>query len=280
MTSAGMLSNSMLAIENAPTSQPARVHDTHGAGAFLPFSSIICNWPSPDLPVQLRALGATRPELAVVMVGANDVIERTPPQVAAAFLEDTVRELRARGTEVVVGTCPDLGTIRPLAQPLRAYARRLSRQMAKAQTVAVVSAGGRSVSLGDLLGPMFTSRLELFSADGFHPSAEGYGEATRAVLPSCLDALGLRTRSRSASAFTTRRVKPVAKAAAQAVTHPGTEVAGAERFGRTENRRGPLAQLRRRLPRRRRTAVMDAQQAEQATPVQAAPPRLIGDSNA
>jgi hypothetical protein len=94
------------------------------------------------------------------------------------------------------------------------------------------------------------SRRELFSDDQFHPSAAGYAEAARAVLPSCLDELGLRTRARSASTFTTRRVKTAKKAAAQAVAHPGSEVAGAERFGRREGRRGPFAQLRRRRPRR------------------------------
>jgi hypothetical protein len=83
-----------------------------------------------------------------------------------------------------------------------------------------------------------------------------------------LDALGLRTKARSASTFTTQRVKPVAKAAAQAVSHPGTEVAGAERFGRTENRRGPLARLRRRLPGRHRSPSAEARQAEQAVPVE------------
>jgi lysophospholipase L1-like esterase len=218
---------------------------------------------SPDLPGQLDALGRAELELAIVMIGANDVIERRAPDDVVRHLADTVRTLRARGAEVVVCTCPDLGTIRPIAQPLRAYARRLSRRMAKAQTVAVVEAGGRTVSLGDLLGPLFTSREELFAADRFHPSAAGYVEAANAVLPSCLDALGLRTRARSASPFTTRRVKPVAKAAAQAAARPGTEVAGAERFGRTENRRGRLAQLRRRLPRRNRPSTA----AEQAVPV-------------
>jgi lysophospholipase L1-like esterase len=217
---------------------------------------------TPDLPVQITALGTARPELAIIMVGANDCIERTPPSVAVPYLQDVVRALRTLGAEVVVGTCPDLGTIRPLAQPLRAYARRLSRNMARAQTVAVVQAGGRTVSLGDLLGPLFTSRLELFSADRFHPSAAGYAEAANAMLPSCLDALGLRTRARSAGAFT-GRVKPVARAAAQAVNRPGTEVAAAERFGRTSDRRGPLAQLQRRLPRRRRPRTSP----EQATPV-------------
>src|SRR3954468_8549716 len=204
---------------------------------------------SPDLGVQVDALGRRRPELAVIMIGANDVTEGTKPSVAVPYLEDAVRRLRALGAEVIVGTCPDLGTIRPLAQPLRAYARHLSRRMAREQTVAVVRAGGRTVSLGDLLGPLFMERLDFFSEDRFHPSASGYEAAAGALLPSALDALGIRTRSRSASAFTTRRVKTARKAAAQAVAHPGAEVAGAERFGRSEGRRGPFAQLRRRRAR-------------------------------
>jgi lysophospholipase L1-like esterase len=221
---------------------------------------------SPDLGVQIDALGRKRPDLAVIMVGANDVTEGTKAVEAVPYLEDAVSRLRSLGAEVVVGTCPDLGTIRPLAQPLRAYAHRQSRKMAREQTVAVVRAGGRTVSLGDLLGPQFMTNLDLFSEDRFHPSAAGYAAAAEAVLPSCLDALGLRTRARSASAFTTRRVKTAKKAAAQAVAHPGTEVAGAERFGRSEGRRGPFAQLRRRRPRRRARTSHEA-----AVPVSAGP---------
>ena len=176
---------------------------------------------SRELPAQVVALGRRRPELAIVMIGANDVTARTAPSVAVPFLADTVRDLRTLGAEVVVGTCPDLGTIRPIAQPLRAYARRLSRKLAREQTVAAVEAGGRTVSLGDLLGPLFMTHLEYFAEDRFHPSAAGYAEAAHAVLPSALDALGLQTRARSASTFTTRRVKPVARAAAQAAARPG-----------------------------------------------------------
>lgn len=205
---------------------------------------------SSELPPQLLALEGRHPDLAVIMIGANDVTSRIAPAVAVGYLAEAVRSLRAKGAEVVVSTCPDLGTIRPLPQPLRAFARRLSRRMAKAQTVAAVEAGARSVSLGDLLGPMFMTNRDLFAEDRFHPSAAGYAEAASAVLPSCLDALGLATRARSASTFTTRRVKPIARAAAQAAARPGSEVAPAERFGRSENRRGGLAQLRRRLLRR------------------------------
>ncbi|MFN2519155.1 MAG: SGNH/GDSL hydrolase family protein [Jatrophihabitantaceae bacterium] len=202
------------------------------------------------LGAQIDELGTARPELAVIMIGANDVTHRIKPAQAARHLGAAVHRLRERDVEVVVGTCPDLGTIRPLAQPLRAYARRLSRTLAVAQTVAVVGAGGRTVSLGDLLGPLFASSRDMFSDDQFHPSAAGYAAAADALLPSALDELGLGTRARSASPFTTRLPKPVAKAAAQAAARPGTEVAGTDLYGEPVGRRGPWAQLRRRRPRK------------------------------
>jgi len=52
--SAGTLSNSILATEKPPTSQPARVNGTHGAGAVLPVSDSICGLPSPAIAVQYR----------------------------------------------------------------------------------------------------------------------------------------------------------------------------------------------------------------------------------
>jgi hypothetical protein len=122
--------------------------------------------------------------------------------------------------------------------------------MSKAQTIAVVDAGGRTVSLGDILGPLFATQRELFSDDQFHPSAAGYAQAAQALLPSALDALGMGTRARSASTFLTRRPKPLAKAAAQAATRPGSEVAGAARQGASGHRRGTWAQLRVRRPRK------------------------------
>jgi lysophospholipase L1-like esterase len=202
------------------------------------------------LGAQVDELGDARPELAVIMIGANDVTHRIKNAEAVRHLETAVRRLRMRDIEVVVGTCPDLGTIRPLAQPLRAYARHLARSLAKDQTVAVVGAGGRTVSLGDLLGPLFASSADMFSDDRFHPSAAGYQAAANALLPSALDELGLGTRARSASTFTTRLPKPVSRAAAQAAARPGTEVAASDRYGETTGRRGPWAQLRRRRPRK------------------------------
>ena len=192
-----------------------------------------------------------RPDVAVIMIGANDVTHRIDKAIAVRHLETTVRRLRELGTEVVVGTCPDLGTIQPIPQPLRLLGRRWSRDLAAAQTVAVVEAGGRTVSLGDLLGPEFSERPhEMFSADRFHPSPAGYARAAAALLPSVYAALGVwgaeAPGGRHPDARRGEGVGPVAVAAQYAVRDPGTEVSATEIAGQSRGPRGRWAMLLRR----------------------------------
>ncbi|MFF3347601.1 SGNH/GDSL hydrolase family protein [Streptomyces sp. NPDC002779] len=188
------------------------------------------------------------PDICVIMVGANDVTHRMPPTRSVRCLATAVRRLRTAGAEVVVGTCPDLGTIEPVQQPLRWLARRVSRQLAAAQTIGVVEQGGRTVSLGDLLGPEFAANpRELFGPDSYHPSAEGYATAAMAVLPTVCAALGLWPADEERPDVSRREgFLPVARAAAEAASEAGTEVAAAMPSGP----RGPWALLKRRRRRR------------------------------
>ena len=78
-----------------------------------------------------------------------------------------------------------------MPHPLRELARQWSRRLAAAQTIAVVEAGGRSVSLGLLLGPSFAAPGELFGRDRFHPSVAGYASMVAALLPSVAAAAGV-----------------------------------------------------------------------------------------
>ncbi len=189
---------------------------------------------------------AQRPLLAAIMVGANDVTHTVRPSESVRHLGEAVRRLRDADVQVVVGTCPDLGTIKPLPQPLRWVARRWSRQLAAAQTIAVVEAGGRSVSLGDLLGPEFDAKpLEMFAADGFHPSAAGYRAAADALLPSVVDALGYGSDGAPVAALG-ESVIAIADAAVEAAAHAGTEVSSAQVAGADRGPRGRWAQLRHR----------------------------------
>lgn len=189
------------------------------------------------------------PQVAVVIVGANDVTHRIAPATSVRYLEAAVRRLRELGTEVIVGTCPDLGTIEPMPQPLRWVARRWSRRLAAAQTIAVVEAGGRSVSLADLLADEFLARrAEMFSADRFHPSEAGYARMAAVLLPSVCAALGLLpdALTRTPDVHRGEGVDDVAHAAVRAASAPGTEVSGTEIGGATRGPRGRWAVLLRR----------------------------------
>jgi lysophospholipase L1-like esterase len=133
-----------------------------------------------------------RPDVAVIVVGGNDVTHRVPVAESVRHLAEAVDELRARGAEVVVGTCPDLGALRPVPQPLRALGSRASRQLADAQRRVALEHGARVVSLAHVVGPFFiTNPDEMFSLDRFHPSAHGYKRTAKAMLPSVLVALGV-----------------------------------------------------------------------------------------
>lgn len=207
---------------------------------------------SSGLDVQLaNALDKVpRPDAAVIMIGANDVTHRIERSTAVRHLEQVVQRLRILPCEVVVGTCPDLGTIEPVPQPLRLIMRRWSRDLAAAQTVAVVEAGGRTVSLGDLLGPEFSASPHvMFSQDRFHPSPAGYARAAAALLPTVCAALGVWTLDSQDRPPEPRRGEgfgPVAVAAGQAVREPGAEVSATEIAGQMRGPRGRWAVLRRR----------------------------------
>lgn len=145
-----------------------------------------------DLARQLASLPpGYRPHVAVVVVGGNDITHRVRVADSRRHLADALRQLRAVGAEVVVGTCPDLGALLLLPQPLRALGARASRQLAQAQREVALEHGGRAVSLAEVVGPFFLTRPdEMFALDRFHPSGAGYRRTAKAILPSVLAALG------------------------------------------------------------------------------------------
>src|SRR6185436_4106063 len=152
------------------------------------------------------------------------------------------------GVAVLVGTCPDLGTIKPIMPPLKQLARVWSRRLAAAQTITVVEGVGRTVSLATILGPEFAAApAVLFGPDRFHPSAHGYRALARVLLPSTLAALGLAADDEALpEAARGEGVLPVATAAVQAVKTPGTELDGTEVGGSRRGVRGLWVELRHR----------------------------------
>ncbi|MGA8246658.1 MAG: SGNH/GDSL hydrolase family protein, partial [Nocardioides sp.] len=177
---------------------------------------------SSDLDDQIERALTTAPDLAVILIGVNDVTHQVRPSQSVRQLAAGVRRLREAGAKVLVGTCPDLGTVKPIPPPLKQVARSWSRRLAAAQAIATVEEDGVAVSLGSILGPDFEAApAVLFGPDRFHPSAEGYRALAEVLVPSALSVLGFglegpRTRGEG--------TMPVAAAAVRAAKTPGTEL--------------------------------------------------------
>ncbi len=202
---------------------------------------------SSELEPQVDTALLDGPHVAVILIGANDIKARMRPSVSVRLLEHAVCRLRAANCEVVVGTCPDLGVVEPIVPPLRQLARAWSNRLAAAQTISVVEAGGRTVSMGSLLAPKFASDPALWGPDRFHPSAAGYAAAAAALLPSVAAAVGVgREAVEQPEPFRGEAVLPIATAAVAAAEEDGTEVSAAQVAGRDRGPRGRWAQLRHR----------------------------------
>lgn len=182
-----------------------------------------------ELMQQIAQVDGYDPHVAVIVVGTNDVTHQVPPSTSARLLGDVTRHLVEAGCEVVVGTTPDLGSVRPIMQPLRSVARRWSRNLARKQTVAVVGAGGRAVSLGDLLGDLFTENRDImFGADRFHPSETGYANMVSVLVPATAASLREKARTQAYAGYPSteqpRDLMSVREAAAEAAENAGTQV--------------------------------------------------------
>ena len=181
---------------------------------------------SKDLEGQIDQVLPTEPQVAVIFIGANDVTHTVPVRTSQRLLGDAVRRLRDAGVEVVMGTCPDLGTIEPVAPPLKQVARLWSRRLAAAQATTVLESGGRAVALASILGPEFAKFSELlFGPDRFHPSAAGYARMASVVLPTVLAALGLAPLEDVRPEYARgEALLPIDLAVLEAARHPGASV--------------------------------------------------------
>ncbi|GGK14731.1 hypothetical protein GCM10010124_04160 [Pilimelia terevasa] len=152
---------------------------------------------STDLATQVaRALLGERPDVAVILVGANDVTGLRRRGESATYLGAAVRRLTDAGVRVVVGTCPDLGAARAVAPPLRQVIGWQGRRLARAQAGAVRKAGGTPVDLAALTGPVFRADAGTLCRDGYHPSADGYRVWAHAMVPALFSAVAHPTTPR------------------------------------------------------------------------------------
>jgi lysophospholipase L1-like esterase len=154
---------------------------------------------SADLAAQVRSAEPLGADLAVVVIGANDLARFVPPAQAAGSLASAVTTLRAAGTDVVVVPAPDMSMV-PLVPPaFRPVVRAACAQLQRRQTAVVEAAGGTVAGIAAEVAAGFGTDPAMFSGDRYHPSSAGYARIAAALTPSVLAAARARREDAAAA---------------------------------------------------------------------------------
>jgi lysophospholipase L1-like esterase len=144
---------------------------------------------SAALAAQVRRAVSWRPDVALIVIGANDLTSFVPPAQAAGLLGDAVRALRSAGSRVVVAPAPDMSVLPMVPEQFRAVVRAGSGLLRQAQTRAALAEGARVADVEAETSASFAADPSLFSADRFHPSSAGYAVIARALAPAVFAAV-------------------------------------------------------------------------------------------
>jgi lysophospholipase L1-like esterase len=150
---------------------------------------------SAELAAQVRRAEPLRPDLAVVVIGANDLARFVPPADAARALRSAVADLQAAGADVVVVPAPDMSVVPFVPPALRPLVQSACSALQRAQEDVARSAGVVFADIGPQVGAAFAADPQLFSADRFHPSSAGYAMIAEALSPAVVAAARARRES-------------------------------------------------------------------------------------
>ena len=123
---------------------------------------------------QLPSVAEAHPDIALLVVGGNDVTHLTRRRAARRDLRAVIEGCARTGATVVVAGVPAVGTTRRVAQPLRLILRLRAHRLDTVWRDETAAAGAVRVELAAQTGPAFAADAALFSDDMFHPSDKGY----------------------------------------------------------------------------------------------------------
>ena len=153
---------------------------------------------SGDLAAQVRRAEPFGADLAVVVIGANDLARFIPPEQAATALASAVTALRTRGADVVAVPAPDMSMVPFVPPAFRPLVQAACAQLQRRQTAVVEAAGGSVAGVAAEVAGAFAADPAMFSADRFHPSSAGYARIAAALAPSVLAAARARREEAAA----------------------------------------------------------------------------------
>jgi lysophospholipase L1-like esterase len=154
---------------------------------------------SPELAAQVRRAVPLGADLALVVVGVNDLARQLPRAQSVTALREAIEALRVGGAIVVVAPAPDLSTVPAVPPALRPVLQMACREFQRQQMTTAQAAGAIVPPIAAELASAFADDQSLFSADRFHPSSTGYARVAAALAPYVLDAANIARRRREAA---------------------------------------------------------------------------------
>lgn len=117
-----------------------------------------------------------KPDFVLIAVGANDVTHLTSVSSVRSSLLSTITQLRQsnKDVKIVLTGSPEMGSVPRLPQPLRWLAGKQTQKIN--HMVAQVATQQQAVfaPIAQKTGALYKAHPELFAADKFHPTTQGY----------------------------------------------------------------------------------------------------------
>jgi acyl-CoA thioesterase I len=172
-----------------------RIHEQLPTGSRLTNLGVSGSLLSQALEQQLPVALAAKPDVVTVWLADNDLNARVPLERYGDDLERLLSALETTGATVLVGNVPDLAQL-PVYRGLDPTLVR--GQVDAWNTVIAATSARHGALLVDLHAnwPELAQRPEFVSADGFHPSAEGYSRLAQLFLDVLEAQGGLRAAPR------------------------------------------------------------------------------------
>ncbi|WP_416970742.1 SGNH/GDSL hydrolase family protein [Streptomyces sp. 4F14] len=185
-----------------------------------------------SLAGKVEQAARVRPDLVVVLTGANDSLLPVPLGRAARALGRHVRRLVGEGAAVVAAVSPDAGCGDALPGPLGRFLSMRCRRLGRLQARHALRAGARIVSFRD--DDFRTHRSRLIADDGFHPSAAGYELHAGRLMHAMLASLPAPQLPAVHAALCRRRLNSLRAAARWIARTPNSHAAPAASSGEYE----------------------------------------------
>nr|WP_198954452.1 oleate hydratase [Kineosporia sp. R_H_3] len=126
-------------------------------------------------------------DCALLMVGTNDVVGRTPLRRLHRDTRTLLSALDDLAVPVVMSSLPEVRAMLALPRPLRDVIALHSRVVEAVQRAALSAAQTQHLVWVDVrrqTGPLFLTRRDTLSADRFHPSSAGYALIADSLAPA------------------------------------------------------------------------------------------------